>query len=370
MGKTYLILSVCIVFIFPPFIIRGSSRTELSRYVQYRKGECPPLADYCRCGLVRKQGKTCLFQVVFEADGSPVPGGAMYAATLGCSDNCKNNDPPASGEQEGVIILKGPKHHDIWPRIESLFPELNVRIKNYRTRFEGKQADEPHDRVRAEKAIVEVEKKIALVLLNGCVGYFYRQIPEDRCIPFENFVFNLERHSPDGATMETNNQFGVRLFIYRDCFINGSGDPSPEVFCASILHEMYHWQQENFGGGDSEIQHIIYELACTEKMRLNSFYIWILGANIAESEYFEPERKYWVPRFQKAWSGLDRAARKKLAGWAWSRGGVNDETPEDPSIRLLMYSRQGWFYDIWETLFKATELRIIRPMWKPIYKKK
>jgi len=349
---------------------QGPSDIHLARYVQYQKGDCPPLATYCRCGLIRKQGKECLFQVVLEADGSEVPASRTYAATIECSEKCKNNDPPAHGEKSGAVILRGPRHPHVWPKLEPMYKGLIAKLKAYDKQFGGKQLMDPHAVRKAEESIIGVEKKIARILLDLCVGYFYRAVPENKRIPYESFNFTFEGHSSLGAPMETNVQFGARLFIYSDCFFNASYKPTPEVFCASILHEMYHWQQENYGGGSSEIENILYELACTEKMRWNSFYNWILGYNLASREYYNPQRNYWVPRFNKAWSGLDRAAKKKVAGWAWSRGGVKDSTSEDPSMRLLMYTRQGWFYDIWEKLYKATELRIIRPLFHPLYKKK
>lgn len=373
MRKNFLIFLLLIVFKALILVASSGSPDTLARSVQYRKGKCPPLADNCRCGLARKQGKACLFQVIIEADGNEVPGGKIYAATLECSGNCKNNDPPAPGEAAGAVILRGPKHPDVWPHLEPLYRELKTRISEFKIRFEGKPltVDTSVQVVRAaEEKIIEAEKKIARLLLEKSVGYFYQSLPAEKRIPFENFVFHLDGHSPEGASMETNVQFGARLFIYTDCFIDAAGKPTPDVFCASILHEIYHWQQENYGAGLSDIENILYELACTEKMRLNSFYVWMLGAVRANREYFEPERNHWVERFNNAWNGLDRAARKKISGWAWSRGGVNDSTPEDPIMRLLMYSRQGWFFDIWETLFEATELKIIRPWWKPLYKKK
>jgi hypothetical protein len=316
------------------------------------------------------QGKECLFQVVLEADGSEVPNGRIYAATLECGEKCKNNDPPAPGEKNGAIILLGPQHPDVWPRLEPLYKELIAKLKAFRIRYQGKQLMDPHALRADEEAIIGVEKKIARILLDQCIGYFYRAVPEQKRIPFESFNFLLEGHSPLGAPMETNVQFNARLFIYGDCFFDSAYKPTPEVFCASILHEMYHWQQENYGGGSSEIENILYELACTEKMRWNSFYVWVLGGNLANQEYFMPQRNYWVPRFHKAWNKLDRAAKKKVAGWAWSRGGVNDSTPEDPSMRLLMYSRQGWISDIWEKLYVATELKIIRPPLRSLYRNK
>jgi len=352
------------------FFSQGNSGNCLARYVQYQEGKCPPLADNCRCGLVRKQGKVCLFQVVFEADGSAVPGGRIYAATVECSEKCKNNDPPTSGEKAGEVILRGPRHPEIWSKLEILYTDLIAKSRAFQARYHGQQLMDPHKLRADEESIIAVEKRIALILLYQCVGYFYQAIPESIRIPFENFRFVLEPHSPQNAPMETNMQFGARLFVYRDCFFDIAYRPTPEIFCASILHEMYHWQQENYGAGSQEIENILYELACTEKMRWNSFYLWILNAEQSLTEYFNPQRDYWVPKFKKVWNRLDRAARKKVAGWAWSRGGVNDSTPEDPCMRLLMYSRQGWLSDIWETLFRATELRIIRPPLRSLYKRK
>lgn len=370
MEKRIFIILFLTIFFSQTFATQGTYEKSLARYVQYQKGKCPRLIQHCRCGLVRMQGKECLFEVIMEADGSVVPNGRIYVATLKCQDKCKNNDPPAPGEKAGAIILRGPRHPDVWSRLDPLYSDLISKLKTFEKQFGGKNLMDPHAVRKAETAILDVEKKIARILLDSCVGYFYQAVPEDKRIPFESFTFTFEGHSRLGAPMETNFQFGARLLVYTDCFFDASYKPTPEVFCASILHEMYHWQQENYGGGSSEIENILYELACTEKMRWNSFYIWMLGADLATKEYFLPQRNYWVPKFQKAWSELDQSARKKVAGWAWSRGGVNDSTPEDPSMRLLMYFRQGWLYDIWETLYRATELRIIRPPLSPLYKKK
>lgn len=340
---------------------------SLARFIKFEEGECAPLPNNCNCKNFRRQGKKCLFQVLYEGDGTVVPKGRLYAATLDCGE-CRNIDPPAPAEKAGVVILRGPRHPDVSAELRQPYDDLIFWVKKFKRDFAGKLTLQLSDAERAEELITKYKRRIAEILIDRCVGYFYSAVPEGQRIPLESFVYSMLSASDDNAPMETDVQFaGARLIVYSDCFYDShSFEPTPEIFCAGLLHEIYHWQQEGWGGGSSELEHCMYELACTEKMRLNSFYIWILGTDRATKEFHIPQRDYWLARFEKEWAKLDKAGQKKAAGWAWSRGGDKDTTPEDALMRELMYFRHGWLYDFWEKLFKATELKIIRMPVSPL----
>lgn len=340
---------------------------SLARTIKLEEGQCAPLPDYCNCGNFRRQGKKCLFEVRYEADGTEIPKSRLYVATLDCGE-CRNIDPPAPNEKAGVVILRGPHCPDVARELAQPYDDLIYWVKKYRRDFEGKTDVQLADAANAEQLIAKYKRRIAEVLIDRCLGYFYYALPAGQRIPLEAFTYSMHPASEDGAPMETHVQFaGAQLIVHTDCFYDqNSLAPTPELFCAALLHEIYHWQQEGYGGGSSELEHIIYELACTEKMVLNSFYLWILGPDRAIKEFHAPQSDYWLTRFKKEWAKLDKAGRKKVAGWAWSRGGVKDTTPEDSYMRDLMYFRHGWLYDFWETLFAATELKIIRMPLSPL----
>ena len=329
--------------------------------VKFEEDTCAPLPNNCACKNFRRQGKRCLFYVLYDGNGTAVPQGRLYAATLDCGE-CANIDPPAPNEKAGEVVLHGPRQPDIARSLAQPYDELISSVRKFRREFEGKTNIDFAAAAKAEQDMARIKRQIAEILSDRCVGFYYRAVPGDKRIPLSSFVFSLDTASDDGAAMETDIQIGAaRLIVYSDCFYNLDAlKPTPEVFCAALLHEIYHWQQENYGGGSSKLEHIIYELACTEKMRLDPFYVMMLGPDRATREFYAPQRDYWLSRFEKEWASLDRAGRKKVAGWAWSRGGTEDETPEDEFMRELMFFRNGWLASFWETLFKATELRIFR----------
>jgi len=354
----------------PPALQAPSAQADpLARFILLEEGDCPVLPDMCNCKNFRRQGKRCLLEVIYESDGTAVPRGRLYAATLDCGE-CRNLDPPAPAEKTGAVILRGPHHPDVQSALRQPYDDLIFWTKKFRRDFGTGVNPNLADAAAAEQLLAKYKRQIADILVKRCVGYFYNAVPDGQRIPVELFTYSMQAASADGAAMETDVQFaGAQLIVYSQCFFdNQTLQPTPEVFCAGLLHEIYHWQQERYGGGESDLQRYIYELACTEKMRLNSFYVWMLGVDRSDKEFSAVQRDYWLPRFEKEWARLDRAGRKKLAGWAWSRGGVNDSTAEDALMRNLMYLRSGWMYDFWETLFQATELKIIRMPLHPLYK--
>jgi len=124
----------------------------------------------------------------------------------------------------------------------------------------------------------------------------------------------------------------LKLHIYESAFIEGVGVQAtirnPDETAADLLHELYHFRQENSGYGSEwrnkfgykpNIQRILHELEAYYVTSTSMLYRVVYKDRLDEviAAGVQPN----VKEFRKHWDGnsLDGSEKKSLAEWAWSQ---------------------------------------------------
>src|SRR5262249_32141891 len=132
---------------------------------------------------------------------------------------------------------------------------------------------------------------------------------------------------------------------------------------ADLIHEMYHFAQEQFGYGESveskfgyngDVQRALHEIMAYRLAMSTSFYEVVYGDRMQKE--FGPGILVAINNFYRAWKSMDTSEKRYIAHWAWVKS--------DAWMRKKMLSDSWADGAVWGALCSADPHEGSCNLWK------